>query len=409
VLPILVADVSNNRSKEGGLVPRVSSEIVITGLGETAVGRLPGWNSVQLQAMAVLAAVQDAGLTVRDVDGLINLDPYADPQSMFSTTLAEYLGITPSWVSTVDVGGTVSGMTMLQQAIWAIESGYCTTVVCVYGENTLTGRADDRQGLDLHNKLGAEEWEDPFGAHGMVVPYALLSQRYLDLYGGDYDDFAAVAVNTRRHAQMNENAQMRKPLDMEMCRQARPISTPLRLFDCSLISDGAGAIVLQARTKRLNADRPAVRVSSFGVRCTHNYVAEAPDLEQLGMADAAAEAFNSAGIGPEDFDLAELHDAFTISVLYTLEALGICKPGRSGAWIRAGHAAIGGKCPVNTHGGLLSQAHIGGMLHITEAVRQLRGEAANRQVEGARRAVVSGNGGVFSVCGVMVMERDDVA
>ena len=390
-------------------MPRVSDEIVITGVGETVVGRHPGRNSVQLQAMAVLAAVRDAGLTTHDVDGLINLDPYSDPQSMFSTTLAEYLGLTPSWICTVDVGGTVSPMTMLQQAIWAIESGYCTTAVCVFGENMLTGRADNRHGLDLHSKLGAEEWEDPFGAHGMVVPYALLSQRYLDVYGGDYDDFAAVAVNTRRHAQMNDNAQMRKSLDMQMCREARLISTPLRLFDCSLISDGAGAVVLQARTRRINTDRPTVRVSSFGVRSTHNYIAEAPDLEQLGMADAAAEAFNSAGIGPGDLDLAELHDAFTISVLYTLEALGICQPGESGAWIRGGNAAIGGICPVNTHGGLLSQAHIGGMLHITEAVRQLRGEAANRQVAGARRAVVSGNGGVFSVCGVMIMEREDAA
>lgn len=390
-------------------MPRVSDGIVIVGIGETTVGRHPGRNSLQLQAMAVLAAVKDAGLAVHDIDGVINLDPYSDPQSMFSTTLAEYLGLSPSWVSTVDVGGTVSPMTMLQQAVWAIESGYCTTAVCVYGENMLTGRSVDSTGLDLHTKLGAEEWEDPFGAHGMVVPYALLSQRYLDLYGGGYDDFAAVAVNTRRHAQINENAQMRGPLDVETCRAARLISTPLRLFDCSLISDGAGAVILQAEPRRETFSRPVVRLSSFGVRCTHNYIADAPDLEEMGMADAASEAFNSAGIGPDDIDVAELHDAFTVSVLYTLEALGMCKPGRAGAWIRAGNGTFGGTCPVNTHGGLLSQAHIGGMLHITEAARQLRGEAGRRQVSGARRAVVSGNGGVFSVCGVMVLERHDAA
>jgi acetyl-CoA acetyltransferase len=99
-----------------------------------------------------------------------------------------------------------------------------------------------------------------------------------------------------------------------------------------------------------------------------------------------------------------LHDAFSISVLVTLEALGFCGPGRAGDYLRSGAATLGGRCPLNTHGGLLSQAHIGGMLHITEAVRQLRGEGGRRQVENARRAVVSGNGGVFSVCGVMVME-----
>jgi acetyl-CoA acetyltransferase len=110
-------------------------------------------------------------------------------------------------------------------------------------------------------------------------------------------------------------------------------------------------------------------------------------------------------MGPEDMDMAQLHDAFTISILVTLDALGFCKPGGAGELIRSGATALGGKCPVNTHGGLLSQAHIGGILHLVEAVRQLRGEAGRRQVQNARRALVSGNGGIFSVCGVMIMEK----
>jgi acetyl-CoA acetyltransferase len=140
------------------------------------------------------------------------------------------------------------------------------------------------------------------------------------------------------------------------------------------------------------------------MRGTHNSVAQMPDIDGFGMAEAGRDAFESAGIGVQDLQVALLHDAFTISVLVTLEALGFCAPGEAGNYLRSGAASLGGRCPMNPHGGLLSQAHIGGMLHVTEAVHQLRGTAGRRQVPGVRHAVVSGNGGVFSVCGVMVME-----
>jgi acetyl-CoA acetyltransferase len=144
----------------------------------------------------------------------------------------------------------------------------------------------------------------------------------------------------------------------------------------------------------------------MAMRATHSSIAQLPDLEDFGMREAGRDAFEAAGEGPEAMQVALLHDAFSVSVLITLEALGFCQPGQGGSYLRAGHANMGGRCPLNPHGGLLSQAHIGGMLHLTEAVQQLRGRAGRRQIEGARRAVVSGNGGVFSVCGVMVLEAN---
>ena len=385
-------------------MPALSNDIVIVGIGETAVGRLPGMSAVEIQAEAVLAALQDAGATLQELDGVINLDPYATPQSMFATTLAEYLGVQPRFVSTVDVGGTVTGMTMLQQASWAIQAGHCDLAVCVYGENTLSARAQGTRGLHMLNLLGGEEWEEPFGCVGMAIPYALLAQRYFDLYNSGPDDLGAVAVTTRQHALRTPGAQMRKPITLEDHKAARRISSPLGLLDCSLVSDGGGAVLLASRdrAKRLRAQPVAIR--SMAMRATHNSIALMPDIPELGMATAGRDAFEAAGFGPGDLDVAELHDAFTISVLVTLEALGLCQPGGGGAFYRSGAPGIGGRLPVNTHGGLLSQAHIGGMLHITEAVRQLRGEAGDRQVPGASRAVVSGNGGVFSVCGVMTLE-----
>lgn len=385
-------------------MPSINDDVVIIGIGETPVGKLPGWGAVQIQALAVQQALRDAGLSVRDVDGLINLDPYAIPNSMFSTTLAEYLGVRPSFLSTVDVGGTVSGMAMLQQAVWAISSGHCETAVVVYGENALTGRPKGVHGMMLKTLLGGEEWEEPFGVQGMVPPYALVAQRYMHDYGASAADLGAVAVSTRAHALLNDNAQMKKPITLDEHAASRMISSPLRLLDCSLVSDGGGALVLTTRARARRLDAKPVRMRSMAMRMTHNSVAQLPDLEALGMREAANKAFESAGVGPGDIDVALLHDAFTISVLVTLEAMGFCKPGEGGAYMRSGAGSLGGRCPVNTHGGLLSQAHIGGMLHLVEAVRQLRGQAGRRQVPGARLAVVSGNGGVFSVCGAMVLE-----
>jgi acetyl-CoA acetyltransferase len=385
---------------------RIDEDVVIIGIGETPLGKLPGMNSVEIQALAVLDASRDSGCTLADLDGVINLDPYAIPNSMFSTTLAEYLGVRPRFCATVDVGGTVSGMTMVQQAAWAIQSGHCHVAVCVFGENTLTGRPVGSHGMHLNNLLGGEEWEEPFGCQGMVIPYALVAQRYFDLYGAGPEDLGAVAVTTRAHALLTDNAMMRKPITVEQHAASRMISSPLRLLDCSLVADGGGAVILTSRAQARRLGARAVALRAMAMRATHNSVAVMPDIPDFGMAAAGQDAFESAGIGVGDLDVAELHDAFTISVLVTLDALGFCAPGEAGTLVRSGATSLGGRCPVNTHGGLLSQAHIGGMLHITEAVRQLRGEAGRRQVPDCRFAAVSGNGGVFSVCGVMILEQE---
>lgn len=243
-------------------MPRVSSDVVIVGAGETRVGKLPGMSPVQIQAWAVQQAAADCGIAVPEIDGLINLDPYSIPNSMFSSTLSEYLGLRPRYLATVDVGGTVTGMTMLQQAIWAIESGHCDVVACVYGETQLTGRLAGAKGLAMQNLLGGEEWEEPFGVHGLVTPYALVAQRYLAEYGASVDDLAEVAMLTRRHALLNDNAQMTKTMTRADYDASRMISTPLRMFDCSLVSDGGGAVILMSRKRA--AQRGLTGIAVYG-------------------------------------------------------------------------------------------------------------------------------------------------
>lgn len=186
---------------------------------------------------------------------------------------------------------------------------------------------------------------------------------------------------------------------------ARMISDPLGLLDCSLIADGAGALVITAGDRAGDGRHPPITLLGAGTTVTHKNVNQLPPLAGLGMRSAAGKAYRGAGLAPTDVDLALAHDAFTISTLLTVEGLGFCAPGEGAAYALDGNLDLGGPCPVNTHGGLLSQGHVGGILHLTEAVTQLRGTAGARQVPDAEIAAVAGNGAVFGTCGVLLMGR----
>ena len=386
-------------------MPRTNEDVVVIGIGETPVGKLPGRGALGIQALAVHNALRDCGLSIRDIDGLINLDPYATPNSMFATTLLEYLGIRASWCSSVDVGGTVSVLGMIQQAIWAIGDGHCEIAVCVFGEDLNTCRPPGTHGFLARTLVGGEEWEEPFGVQGMVIPYAMVANRYMHETGATEKDFAEVAVVTRQHALLNDNAMMKKPLTREEHLSSAMICSPLRYLDCSIPADGGGALILTTRRRARQLGKRPVAVKAMSMYSTHNCVTQIPELDEIALKRVGENVFEAAEMGPEDIDVALLHDAFSVSVLMTLEALGFAKPGEAGAYVRSGAAALGGRCPLNPHGGLMSQGHVGGVLHLVEAVRQLRHDAGRRQVEGAQRALVSGNGGVFSVCGAMIFER----
>ncbi len=383
-------------------MPAAADDVVIVATGETALGRLPGTSPVQLQARAARAAITNAGITVRDVDGVINLDPYGEAQSMFAVTLAEEIGAHPTFLATVDVGGSVSGMTMVEQAMWAIRAGHCEVVVCAYGEAMLSRRPSTQRGAEL-NLEGGEEWTEPFGVRGAVAPYALLAARFLHERGLTPEDLAQVAIVSRAHAARAGRGRFTKPLTTDDYFASPFIAEPLRMLDCSAICDGAGALIVTTRERAAALSLPAVAVAGFAMEATHNSAARLPDLADLAVGRVARRVFEAAGVGPADLDVASIHDAFTFTVLFALEEIGLCAAGSGGDYYRSGAATFGGRCPVNTHGGLLSQGHIGGMLHLTEAVRQVQGTAGPTQVPGVRHAVVTGNGGIFSVCGTMVL------
>ncbi|WP_214366131.1 thiolase family protein [Pseudonocardia sp. H11422] len=380
----------------------------IVGIGEELTRDAGGRSGLELQAGAVRAAVADAGLSLTDVDAVYALPPYSDAHSMFALSLAEHLGVRGSAAVTVDVGGTVSPIIMLLQAALAIRHGAHGTAVCVFGEAARTGRRHTGTGWTLSAAMGTEEFEEPFGAVGFVVPYALLASRYLYEYGAPRSAFAAVAMSARRHAALHPLALMRdRPMTAQDYDDAPMVSDPLCLLDCSVIADGAGALVVCAADRARDLIHPPIALAGVGTSVTHKNVNQLPPLSALGMRDAADKAYRAGGLTAADIDVALVHDAFTVSTLLTVEGLGLCGAGEGADYARDGGLDLGGPCPVNPHGGLLSQGHLGGILHLTEAVVQLRGAAGPRQVPGARVAAVAGNGAVFGTCGVLLLSGTD--
>jgi acetyl-CoA acetyltransferase len=290
---------------------------------------------------------------------------------------------------------------MLANCIWAVESGQCSTAVFTFGEAASTGRPV--QGSGWTTTGARPEYEYPYGVTGAVPPYGLLASRHMALYGTTQEGLGAVAMSARRHAALNENAVRRTPFTLEEYLDSRMVASPLRLLDCSTMTDGAGAIVVTSASRAADLPHKPVAMRGFAARSSHRTITAFVDLDQMEVKDIAARAMGQAGVTLGDIDVAEIHDAFTISTLIYLEELGFCKRGEGSDYAIEGNLDLGSACPVNTHGGLLSQGHVAGILHVTEAVKQLRGDAGVRQVPNAEVAMVAGNGGIFGVNAVMVL------
>jgi acetyl-CoA acetyltransferase len=253
------------------------------------------------------------------------------------------------------------------------------------------------------------EFEFPYG---LTTPggYALAAQRYLHDFGATREHLAAVAVTMRKHAANKENAMNKEPLTIEEVVNSRIIAEPLTKYDCSIISDGGAAFIVttEAKAKELGIKNPLAYLWGMGQGYSHQYLTSLKDLDQIYNAvnTSGQKAFQTAGLGPKDVDVAFLYDCFTITVLLELEGLGFVPKGEGGAFALEGRMEIGKDLPVNTHGGLLSQAHLGAMHHVVEAVLQLRNQAGPRQVKDAEVALVHGNGGIVSAHSTILLGKE---
>ncbi|WP_236903976.1 thiolase family protein [Comamonas serinivorans] len=372
----------------------------------TPYGRLDGQDTLDLMGQAATLALADAGLARGEVDGLLVAYSTTLPHLMLGTLFAEHFGLQPTWSHGVQVGGA-TGLTLVALASHLVRSGAVRRVLCVAGENRLTGQSRD-DSIKTLAQVGHADYEVPLGA-SIPAYYALLAARYLHETGTTPADLAELAVLMRAHAATHPGAQLRQPIAVADVLASKLVSAPLRLLDCCPISDGAAAVIVDAEPGA-RADGAVIRIAGTGSAHTHQHVSAAPDDAALGARQAAAAAFAQAGRGVGDMRYVGMYDSFTVTLAMLLEATGFCAPGQAGATARDGLFGPAGRLPLNTHGGLLSYGHCGAagaLAHVAEAVAQMRGGCGARQVaHEAPLAFLHSDGGVLSSHTSMVLERD---
>jgi acetyl-CoA acetyltransferase len=359
---------------------------VIAGVGHTAFGKLEGRTAWHLETEAAAAAIADAGLCASDVDGLLT-DPgpaqgILDGITPHFLRLGAQLGLDPEYTGSEVLGGAGS-VAIVERAALAVEAGLCEVCLCIYGDSPLSSAGAFQYGRGD---------EAAFGFFGAVGLHALAARRHNHLYGTRSEHLGEVAVAARAHAARTPHAQKRRPISMDDYLASDPLVEPLRKLDCCLVSDGAAAVLVTTEERAADLRSPAIRILAHAQAHSLSTYASPDHFDALPAARCGPKALGRAGLEPADVDVALLYDCFTIVVLLQLEDYGFCEKGESGPFVEGGRIGPGGSLPVNPSGGLLAEGYGSGMLHVIEAVRQLRGRAGERQVPDAETALVSGHG-----------------
>jgi acetyl-CoA acetyltransferase len=381
----------------------MNRRVAVAGVALSDVGSTPSKTAYGLIAQASRRALQDAGLTPADIDGLGS----TSTGTMAPIDVGEYLGVQPRWVDSTSVGGAAWEM-MAAHGADAIARGHADVVLLTYGS---TARSDLRKGLRTASlnwgSRGPQQWEAPYG-HTLISKYAMAARRHMYEYGTTIEQLAEIAVSARFNARDNAEASYRDPITIDDVQSGPMIADPFTKLHCCIRSDGGAAIVLVAEDRVPDLRQAPIWVLGTGECTMHISTSQWPDMTTGPAAISGRLAFDRAGLTPQDVDVAELYDAFTYMLLVTLEDLGFCKKGEGGPFVADRRLRLGGELPTNTDGGGLSAVHPGqrGLFLLVEAVRQLRGECGPRQVPDARIAVASGTGGWFCSSGTVVLGRD---
>jgi acetyl-CoA acetyltransferase len=373
--------------------------IIIAGAAETnQLGKLPGYSTLGLHIEGALNAVADAGLTLRDIDGIATVSAPGPVQ------VAHALGITPSWIDGTGVGGT-SFLLHVRHAVAAIRAGYARTILITHGESGRSRVGAARMAPAPSSPPG--QFEAPYGTFGPTTAFTIPVLRYMKDYGLTHEQLAYVAVAQRRWAAKNPRAAFRDPITVDDVLASRMVAYPFHLLECCLVTDGGGALVITSADRAGDFPHPAVHVLGTGESSETPMISQMVDFtESQAFRLAGQAAFAEAGVATSDVGHLMVYDAFAHVPIYGLEALGFVAKGDGGPFIAEGNTEPGGRLPLNTNGGGLSYTHTGmyGMFAIQEGVRQVRGEAA-AQVEGPEISVIVGNGGMFATSGVLVLGR----
>jgi acetyl-CoA acetyltransferase len=283
----------------------LKNKVAIVGVGESEIGRVPHMSGLGLNAQAARRALDDAGLKMSEIDGLITAYSFTEPYFMLGSVLCEYLGVKPRLNASMVVGGA-SPAVMLKHAADAIVAGQAQTILVCAGENRATGQTRDAAVASLL-AVGHPYFEQPYGGS---IPgyYAMIAQRHMHVYGTTREQLAQVAVHTREHAALHPSAHMRKPVTLDEVLSAKPIADPFGMLDCCLISDAGGAFVVTSAERARDLKAKPVYLQGIGEYHTHEHLMCAPSLTKFGATESGRIAYEMAGLGPPDIDVAQLYD-----------------------------------------------------------------------------------------------------
>jgi acetyl-CoA acetyltransferase len=362
---------------------------------------------VRLTVDAAHAALADAGLGVADVDGLMVTPTFVKPFPRQANAIAEYLGVHPRFSVTWQNSGA-SAASSVGGAAAVVIAGLADVVLVASGDNELSGLGT----AGVVTELARQRDPDVEVPYGLIVPagFAMAARRHMHEYGTTPEQLAAVAVTMRDHSRLTGRGHKMDPLTVDDVLASPPIAEPFHRLDCSLVSDGAGAFIVTSLERARTLAKPPVAILGVGEAYTHERLSNSPSLTSFAGKDSSRRAYEMAAVGPADIGIAGIYDCFTGVLLIELEDLGFCEPGAAGAFVADGGIRHDGPLPVNTHGGLLSYCHPGypgGIFHVVEVVRQLRGEATGRQVA-ADVGLVHSMGGIFAVNATAVLGTERV-
>ena len=383
------------------MASNLSGKAAIVGVAESdKIGVLPDKPAIMLHAEAARNALEDAGLTKDDVDGLFSA-------GISTLEIGEYLGIEPKVTDTTAVGGS-SFVIHIAHAATAIATGRCEVALVTHGESGRSRVGMPPRSMDPQSLRG--QFEAPYGLPQPVGAYALACSRHMYEYGTTKAQLAEIAVATRKWAMLNPKAMMREPITIEDVLNSRPISWPFNLLDCCLVTDAGGAYVMTSVDRARDLKQTPAVVLGFGEGHDHAMISQMPSYTSFAARNSGKRAFEMAGVTHDELNLAMIYDSFTYTVLLSLEELGFCAKGEGGQFVSNQRTAPGGEFPLNTNGGGLSYTHPGmyGMFAVIEAVRQLRQDYADqgiRQVPDCKLALVHGTGGVLSSAGTAILAR----
>lgn len=390
---------------EEGPIVSLSNQYAIVGVSETDWSRDSGRTPHTLALQAVTRALDDAGLRPGDVDGILS---YSEMDSSDPVDVANGVGIRPTMYAEI-LGGGSSTEYLIGSAIGSIEAGMCDTVVIFRAMN---GRSGVRMGTDAMTSapFPGGEFMLPYGFLSPAQMFSLMAHKHMEVYGTTKEHLAAVALTFRENANRNPRAFFHdRPLTLDEYRNARVISWPFQLYDCCLEVDGANALVVTSLDRARHLRRTPVKIRAVAGRVTKDKgdFLQDPDFTASAGKYVAPRIYRQAGVGPGDIDVAAIYDCFSFTVITQLEDYGFVGKGEGGPFVADGNVRMGGTLPINTAGGMLSEAYTHGMNNVVELVRQLRHEydGEDRQVKDAEIGLATG-WATPAICSGMILERD---